>query len=62
MPYVPIVTFIQTTIDTILGGNAPPDHGHVYGAEHADAWARIAPPRGWSRSHAARLRALLGRS
>jgi len=58
-PYLPVVTFVQTTIDTILGGNAPPGHGHIYTTEHADAWAHIAPPTGWTPADTTRLRAQL---
>jgi uncharacterized membrane protein len=59
MPYLPVVTFVQTTIDTILGGNAPPGHGHIYTTEHADAWAHIAPPIDWSPADTTRLRSQL---
>lgn len=48
MPYLPVVTFLQTGIDTVLGANAPLGHGHMYGPEQAEAWALIAPPVGWS--------------
>jgi uncharacterized membrane protein len=54
-PYVPVVTFVQTTIDTVLGGSAPMHHGHVYGTEQAVAWAAIAPPPGWSVADTRRL-------
>lgn len=58
-PYLPVVTFVQTTIDTILGGSAPPGHGHIYTTEHADAWAHIAPPTDWSPADTTRLRVQL---
>ncbi|HEX6255838.1 MAG TPA: alpha/beta-hydrolase family protein [Euzebyales bacterium] len=58
-PYLPIITFVQTTIDTILGGNAPTGHGHIYGPEHVDAWAHIAAPTDWTRADTTRLRARL---
>lgn len=61
-PYVPFVTFVQTTIDTALGGNAPMGHGHMYGVEHASAWAHIAPPRDWAPDDTARLHASSSRS
>ena len=55
MPYVPVVTFLQTTIDTVLGGNAPMHYGHIYATEQAEAWSAIAPPRHWSSSDTLRL-------
>ncbi|MDQ3973561.1 MAG: alpha/beta-hydrolase family protein [Actinomycetota bacterium] len=55
MPYVPVVTFVQTTIDLVLGGNAPLGHGHMFATEQAEAWALIAPPRGWSPADTTRL-------
>jgi uncharacterized membrane protein len=59
MPYVPVVTFVQVSIDAVLGGNAPLGHGHMYGPEQADAWALVAPPPDWSEADGARLRATL---
>jgi uncharacterized membrane protein len=58
-PYVPVVTFVQTTIDTVLGGSAPMHHGHIYGTEQAEAWAAIAPPPGWSAADTRRIVAVL---
>jgi uncharacterized membrane protein len=58
-PYVPVATFVQTTIDTVLGGSAPMHHGHIYGTEQAEAWAAIAPPPGWSAADTRRLVAAL---
>lgn len=55
MPYVPVVTFCQVTIDMVLGANAPIGHGHMYGPEHTEAWALIAPPDGWSSDDTQRL-------
>lgn len=55
MPFVPVVTFLQTGIDMVLGANAPLGHGHMYGPEHAEAWALVAPPDGWSERDTLRL-------
>lgn len=55
MPYVPVVTGVQTAIDMVLGGNAPVGHGHIYATEQAEAWALIAPPPRWSAASTTRL-------
>ncbi|MBD0292874.1 MAG: alpha/beta-hydrolase family protein [Jiangellaceae bacterium] len=59
MPYLPVVTFGQIAIDMALGANAPLGHGHMYGPEHTEAWALMAPPDRWHSEGADRLVALL---
>jgi uncharacterized membrane protein len=54
-PYVPVVTGVQTAIDTALGGGAPVGHGHIYATEQAEAWALVAQPDGWAEHDTARL-------
>lgn len=55
MPYVPVVTFWQVVVDLIMGTNAPPGHGHKFGAAQAEAWALIVPPPGWTEADTRRL-------
>lgn len=55
MPYLPVVTFVQTGIDMVLGANAPIGYGHMYGPEQGEAWALIAPSEGWSARDTRRL-------
>jgi uncharacterized membrane protein len=46
--WYPFVTFWQVTGDMAFSTGVPAGHGHSYGAEPVDAWARIAPPDGWT--------------
>jgi uncharacterized membrane protein len=48
MRWFPFVTFWQVTADMAFSTGVPPGHGHNYGAEAVPAWARIAPPPGWT--------------
>lgn len=59
MPYIPVLTAWQVTIDMALAETAPLGHGHLYGPEQAEAWAVIAPPPGWSPQRTRALVALL---
>ena len=59
MSWHPFVTFWQLTADL---GNAlyvPDGYGHNYRDEMLDAWARVAPPPGWTASDTARAHAAL---
>lgn len=42
-----MVTYLQMTIDLVLGTNAPLGHGHKFGEAQAEAWSMILPPPGW---------------
>lgn len=55
MPYLPVVTGVQTAVDMVLGGSAPVGHGHIFATEQAEAWALIAPPAEWSHADTTRL-------
>ena len=57
--WYPFVTFWQVGADLALSMYAPAGHGHNYGAEPAGAWARIAPPEGWTGEKTALLTARL---
>jgi uncharacterized membrane protein len=55
MPYIPIVTYFQMTVDLVLGTNAPVGHGHKFGSGQAEAWSLILPPAGWDMADTQRL-------
>lgn len=38
VPWVPVVSFVQTSVDLLGAVGAPAGHGHHYGAEHRAAW------------------------
>jgi len=54
--WVPVVTFWQVSADMLLGFDAPPGHGHNYTGEHADGWAAVLEPEGWTPGRVADLR------
>lgn len=55
MRWLPFVTFWQVTGDMVFSTGVPGGHGHSYGTQTAEAWARVLPPDGWT---ADRTRAL----
>lgn len=55
MPYIPIITAWQLTIDMAFAETAPLGHGHLFGPEQAEAWALVAPPPGWTPGQTRRL-------
>ncbi len=59
MPFVPIVTGLQVGLDLLQSMNVPPGYGHVFGSAHAEAWAKIAPPPGWTTVDTTRLLATI---
>ncbi|WMN01885.1 alpha/beta hydrolase [Rhodococcus erythropolis] len=59
MTWIPLVTFWQVTLDMVFSADVPPGHGHNYGAEAADMWARILHPENWSQSDTDAIRAAL---
>jgi uncharacterized membrane protein len=60
MPYLPMATFLQLTVDLAVSTNVPLGHGHAFGPSQAEAWVLIAPPAGWSAEDSERLLAVLG--
>ncbi len=59
MRWYPFVTFWQVSADMALSIEAPPGHGHNYANDAVGAWARVAPPEGWTPEKTARLTAVL---
>lgn len=57
--WFPISTFIQLSVDQLVGGLAPDNHGHTYRTIPADAWATVAPSPDWDAEDTAKLRDLL---
>lgn len=54
-PWVPFVTWTQGVFDLMAGFGAPPGFGHDYRLDYVDAWARVAPPEGWTDADSDRL-------
>jgi uncharacterized membrane protein len=59
MSWYPVVTFWQMTADLANALYVPDGYGHNYSHEMLDAWARVAPPPGWTASDTARAHAAL---
>jgi uncharacterized membrane protein len=59
MPFIPVVTGVQIGLDLLQSRDVPAGYGHVFGPSHAEAWALIAPPQGWSSEDTTRLLAAL---
>lgn len=59
MPYLPVVTYWQMTVDLAVGTSAPIGHGHKFGSAQTEAWALISPPAEWRNTETQRLIAAL---
>ncbi|MER2225318.1 MAG: alpha/beta-hydrolase family protein, partial [Rhodococcus sp. (in: high G+C Gram-positive bacteria)] len=59
MTWVPLVTFWQVTLDMVFSADVPSGHGHNYGEDAADMWAKILHPEAWTSADTDKLRALL---
>lgn len=55
MSWLPVVTFVQVTMDMLVAGDVPPGYGHNYRTEYAMGWAQVAPPEGWTDADTAAL-------
>lgn len=56
--WIPVVTFVQLTIDLFLATTTPLGHGHVYAFEHyLDGWFGLIAPPGWTPESIAALKA-----
>jgi uncharacterized membrane protein len=59
MRWYPFVTFWQVSADMAFSNAVPAGHGHNFGAMPVAAWARIAPPDGWTADRTATLTDLI---
>lgn len=46
--WTPFVTFWQVTLDMVFSAEVPAGHGHTFGPDAAQMWARILDPPGWA--------------
>lgn len=54
--WIPFVTMWQVLTDLAVANSVPDGYGHVYTTQaHADAWAAIIEPEGWTETGATRL-------
>ncbi|NSC23642.1 hypothetical protein FM076_21790 [Streptomyces albus subsp. chlorinus] len=54
--WFPLVTFWQTTVDMAVSYGVGAPHGHRYGNGSVEAWAAVAPSRGWTDKDTRHLR------
>ena len=52
MTWLPLVTFLQVTVDQFYGTTVPNGFGHNYGNMSVEAWSAVAPPPGWTAQRA----------
>ena len=57
--WFPIVSTVQAAADLSFSASLPSGFGHDYRVDYADAFARVAPPEGWTDEDTARLEAYL---
>jgi uncharacterized membrane protein len=57
--WIPIITFLQVTVDQFFGVAVPPGHGHNYGNTVVYAWENVVAPPGWTPDQSAALQALI---
>ena len=57
--WFPIVSAVQAAADLSFAASLPSGFGHDYRVDYADAFARVAPPDGWTDEDRARLQAYL---
>ncbi len=48
MRWIPVVTFLQVTVDQFFGTSVPDLQGHNYGGTMVDAWQAVVPADGWT--------------
>ena len=57
--WFPIVSAVQAAADLSFSAGLPSGFGHDYRVDYADAFARVAPPEGWTDEDIGRLEAYL---
>ncbi|HEY0186858.1 MAG TPA: alpha/beta-hydrolase family protein [Cellulomonas sp.] len=46
--WIPVITFLQVTVDQFFGVSVPDGHGHNYASQIVGAWADVTRPTGWT--------------
>lgn len=59
MHWIPILTFVQVTVDQFFGTAVPNGYGHNYPANMVGTLAAVLPPPDWSQDKADRLQGLI---
>ena len=59
MRWIPVITFLQVTVDQFFGVNVPNGNGHNYPNTIVGAWADVTQPPGWTSAQTAKLQALI---
>jgi uncharacterized membrane protein len=59
--WLPLVTFVQVTVDLASANRMPPGNGHNYRGEAVDAWVLLVKPPGWTAAQTVALRTLMRR-
>lgn len=57
--WIPLITFLQVTVDEFFGVEVPAGHGHNYSDMIVPAWEAVVPPPDWTAEESRRLRALV---
>lgn len=59
MHWIPVVTFLQVTVDQFFGTSVPDLQGHNYGGTMVSAWQAVLPADGWTDADLDRLQQLI---
>lgn len=59
MRWIPVVTFLQVTVDQFFGVTVPDGQGHNYAGAMPGTWAEVTEPEGWTPEQSAELGAFL---
>jgi uncharacterized membrane protein len=59
MHWIPVVTFLQVTVDQFFGTSVPDLQGHNYGGTMVSAWDAVVPADGWTDADLDRLQQLI---
>jgi uncharacterized membrane protein len=57
--WIPVITFLQVTVDQFFGVSVPDGHGHNYASQVVGAWADVTQPPGWDEDSLAGLQDLI---
>ena len=59
MRWIPVVTFLQVTVDQFFGVTVPNGNGHNYPNTIVEAWVLVTQPPDWSPEETARIQAVI---